>query len=305
MFYATSPEWTADCDALVGDFLLRFEPQGLRPDNFALVALQEQGQGTAPLGYAHRGDWRCYPCSLVKSFHLVHVLHAIDQGRVHDHPELSRAMRDMILWSSNTGTNYVIDVLTETTGDTLLEGAEFEAWRAKRERLNGFFLDLGWPEFAGCNITQKLMDDRRYGREAQYAGPTSDYLNALIPLAPARLMHEIFAGDLPLSEAARARAQAILERDRESAEAKMPHFQVDTYLGGGVPAEGRIWSKAGKNSWTGDPRASYFKHDSIRIAMPGKKPVIISLMTQGKGLCEDHPEVFPQMGAMIVERLMA
>src|SRR5690606_28832670 len=129
------------------------------------------------------------------------------------------------------------------------------------------------PDFAQCNISQKLMDDARYGREAQYAGPGGEYLNALTPLAAARLFFEIFAGEVPLSDASRHRAQAILLRDRNSAEAKLPHFQVDTFLGGGIPAEARLWSKAGQNSWTGAERASYYKHDLIRVDLPGAAPV--------------------------------
>lgn len=304
MFFKSDADWSGRCERIPSLFLSQFGDRGLTADNFGFVALRENGFGEIPDGFSYRGDWRCYPCSLVKAFHLVHVLNAIDAGRVVDHPELSRAMRDMILWSSNTGTNYVIDVLTGTTGDTLLNGAEFEAWRDRREGLNRFFHDLGWPEFETCNITQKLMDDVRYGREAQYAGPSGEYLNALTPLAGARLFYEIFAGAVPLSNAARTRAQDILFRDRESAEAKQPHFQVDEFLGGGVPAEADIWSKAGKNSWTGDPRASYFKHDLIRIAAPGKSAITICLMTQGKGICEDHPKTLPEMGMIFCDVLL-
>ena len=308
MLFRTDPDWTGRCETIATELIGRFADSGLRPDNFGFVALRENGAGQKPDGFAYRGDWRCYPCSLVKVFHLIHVLHAIDTGRIEDHAELSRAMRDMILWSSNTGTNYVIDTLTETTGDTLLFDADFDAWRERRDGLNRFFTTTGWPEFASdfmqCNITQKLMDDIRYGREAQYAGSTGQNLNALTPMAAARIFLEIFAGDVPLSASARQRAQDILLRDRCSAEAKLPHFQVDTYLGGGVPPEAALWSKAGKNSWTGDDRASYYKHDLIRIAVPGKSPIILCLMTQGRGICEDHPNVFPEIGKIFCDRLL-
>lgn len=308
MFFNSAPDWTGRCAPVADDLVARFGGKGLRPDNFGFVLLRENGPGQRPDGFAYRGDWRCYPCSLVKAFHLVHVLNLIDAGQVQDHPELTRAMRDMILWSSNTGTNYVIDIITGTTGDTLLSGAEFDAWRHSREGLNRFFGESGWPgfapDFAQCNITQKLMDDIRYGREAQYAGPNGAYLNALTPLAAARLMYEIFAGSVPLSAAARRRAQAILLRDRASPEAKMPHFQVDTYLGGGTPEQAEIWSKAGQNGWTGDANASYYKHDLIRIALPDRAPVILCLMTQGKGLCEDHPQAFPEIGRLLCARLL-
>ncbi|MDX2483222.1 MAG: hypothetical protein QNK42_06130, partial [Pseudodonghicola sp.] len=142
------------------------------------------------------------------------------------------------------------------------------------------------------------------GRESQYAGADSSYLNVLTPLAAARMFRELFAGDVPLGTEARARALDFLLRDRQSEKAKLPHFQVSEYLGGGVPEEATIWSKAGRNSWTGDPRASYYKHDLIRIAQPGAVPVILALMTQGKAICEDLPEAFPEMGQILCSHLL-
>jgi hypothetical protein len=144
------------------------------------------------------------------------------------------------------------------------------------------------------------MGDIRYGREATYASRGGEYLNALTPLAAARLVHELFDGDLPLSKAARERAQRIMFRDRNSPEAKMPKFQVDNYLGGGVPADWLLWSKCGWNPWSGDERTSYFKHDLARIQKPGEPALTIALMTRGKALCEDHPEVFPQMSRIVL-----
>lgn len=308
MFFKSDLDWSVRCEAIAGEMLARFGDKGLRPDNFGFVALRENGHGEMPDGFSWRGDWRCYPCSLVKAFHLVHVLHAIDAGKVADHPELSRSMRDMILWSSNTATNYVIDLITGTTGDTMLSGAAYDEWRDQREALNDFFETGTWaefaPDFAQCNITQKLMDDVRYGREAQYAGPNGSNLNALTPVASARLMFELFAGQTPLSPSARQRAIDILFRDRKSPEAQLPHFQVEKFLGGGMPDTARIWSKAGQNSWTGDENASWFKHDLIRVEFAGNAPIIICLMTQGKGLCEDHPTAFPEIGKLFCERLL-
>ncbi len=267
----------------------------LPADSFGLVLLRPDATGE-PEGFAYRGDWRCYPCSLVKVFHLVHVLAAIAAGRVREHADLTRAMADMITWSSNTGTNYVIDLITETTGDTLLEGAALAEWIGQREGLNRYFTALGWPEFAGCNITQKLMDDRRYGREAQYAGEDRSNLNALTPLATARLLWEMFHGNVGLDAEAAKRAREMLRRDAGSADAPNPQYQLSEYLGGDLPDGVTIHSKAGHNFWTGDPKASYFKHDMIRLERSGTAPVTMVLMTQGKRVAEDEPQLFPAIG---------
>ncbi|MFD2175798.1 serine hydrolase [Rhodobacter lacus] len=302
MFFDSDNDWAQRAARVVAELPARFAQDGLTVDNHGLVALREEGGGRLS-GYAYRGDWRCYPCSLVKSFHLVHALGALEQGALTPHPELERALRDMILWSSNTATNYVIDLLTGTTGDTLLEEEALARWIAAREGLNRWFDRLGWPEMAGCNLTQKLMDDIRYGREAQFAATQGGYLNQLTPCATARLMAAIFGAALPLSPAAHLRAQALLARDPRDPEAANPNFQLSEYLGGHLPAGVRIWSKAGHNLWTGDPKASWFKHDMIRLEAPGQKPVIFVLMTQGERLASTVPDAFPRIGRHLFDAL--
>ena len=123
-----------------------------------------------PRGFSHRGDQPFYPCSVVKLFYLVAAQARLEAGFIAPHEELDRAMRDMILVSSNTATNYVIDVVTGTTGDTLLPAADFAHWAEKRGWVNRYFRSFGWPELAPINLCQKLMDDQRYGRERQFVG---------------------------------------------------------------------------------------------------------------------------------------
>ena len=294
MFLAQTAAWQRVGTGIVADL----KAMGVAALGLVLVA----PGATGPEGFAHNGDWRCYPCSLVKAFHLVHALAALEAGRLVAHGELDRALRDMILWSSNTATNYVIDLLTGTTGDTLLEGSAWDDFVRRRQGLNGFYAGLGWAEFAACNLTQKLMDDVRYGREAVFAGVEGVNLNALTPLCAARLLWELFEGTVPLSAAGRARAQGILQRDPQGEHAGEPDYQLSDYLGGDLPVGVQVWSKAGHNEWTGDARASWFKHDMIRIMGPGRKAVVAVLMTQGRAVAEGRAEVFPAVGRLIWER---
>ena len=299
MFLAETQEWRAVGEALLRDAVTH--NRAATPDRIALVLVAPGPDG--PEGFAHRGMVPIYPCSLVKCFHLIHALAALDEGRIPAHGELDRAMRDMILWSSNTATNYVIDILTGTTGDTLLDGAEYLDWVSKRDRLNRFFWRLGWPEWEGCRIAQKLMDDTRYGREARFAGAEGENLNRLTALAAARLMWELFAGDLPLSPPARGRAQALLSRDPAGPDGADPAYQLAEYLGSDLPDGAEVWSKAGHNLWTGDPRTSWFKHDMIRIALPGRTPVIAVVMTEGEGLARDA-NLLPGLGRQLCNALL-
>ncbi|WP_116134482.1 serine hydrolase [Tropicimonas sp. IMCC34043] len=304
MFFTQTPQWGRRGRGLLSRIGAEFGDRGLRPDTMGLVIV-EAGPDGRPEGFDWRGDWRCYPCSLVKSFHLLHALDQIAQGRIAMHPDLDRALRDMILWSSNTATNYVIDLLTGTTGDTLLPPEAFARWREAREGLNRYVHDLGWAEFEGCNITQKLMDDMRYGREAQFAGAGGQYLNVLTPRAAARLMWELFEGEVPLEGEALHRARCEFLRDRRDPRAPMPAYQLAEYLGGGMPEGTRVWSKAGHNLWTGDPESSYFKHDMLRWLRPDGRPIIVVVMTQGEQTSAKDPAIFPDLGAMLYEEFVA
>lgn len=301
MFFQQTENWQDLGAAVVVALTQRYGAQGLTSDRLGLVLVTKGASG--PEGFAHRGEVAGYPCSLVKAFHLIHALAALEQGRVGEHGEMDRALRDMIRWSSNTATNYVMDLITGTTGDTLLYGAEYLDWVSKRERLNRFFWALGWPEWQGCNISQKLMDDLRYGREAQFAGVDGVNLNRLTPLASARLLWELFEGDLPISAPSRARAQALLHRDPQGPDAADPNYQLAGYFAGQLPEGVQIWSKAGHNEWTGDPRASWFKHDMLRLVGPGRKPLTVVMTTQGQGLAQTHPQAFADMGRLVWDRV--
>lgn len=302
MFLKNDPVWTENCRKAVAAILDDPGEFGLKQKTFGLVALREEEN--QPVGYAMNGDWSCYPCSVVKAFHLVHALHRLADHTFSAPDDIDRALFDMIRWSSNTATNYVIDFLTDTTGDTPLDAEDFKVWQSKREGLNRYFATLNWPEWKDCNIAMKLSGDTRYGREAQLAGENSTNLNRLTPLAGARLFLDLFSDRLGLSPTGHARAKDILLRDRSSADSLNPNFQVADFLAGGLPAKATLWSKAGYTGWTGDPRTSYFRHDLIRIAMPDAKPVILSMMTQGRLMAEYGGEIFPRIGRILASHLL-
>lgn len=263
-----------------------FRERGVPQDQFGFVLLQPTGPGARPRGAALRPDWRSYPCSLVKVFFLVAAQAALETGQLTAHEELDRAMRDMILWSSNSATNYVIDLLSGTTGDTLLSEPEMAAWGERRESVNRFFAQLGWPELAGINLSQKLMDDLRYGRERIGLDRSPGGHNALTPVAMARLMHEIFHG-VALGETTRLAAGRLLARDLTSAFVTRGAYQVSGYLAGGMPEGTRIWSKAGRTRWLGDERADFRRHDTLRAVMPQGQEFLLTVFTQGEVIAED------------------
>jgi hypothetical protein len=297
MFFDQTVEWGLLGHEIIERACNEWREQGLDASHFSLILTTKGADG--PEGFVHNADWRGYPCSLVKVFHLVHALTAIDRGSLSPEPELDRALRDMILWSSNTATNYVIDLLTGTTGDTLLQGAEYLDWTIKRQKLNRFFDVYKWDEWEGCNITQKLMDDTRYGREAQFAGVDGSNLNVLTATAAARLMWELFDGTLPLLPDTTAYAQQLLSRNFEYPDAANPNYQIKEYLAAELPKSVSLWSKAGHNLWTGDARSSWYKHDMLRVTCPSRRPLNVVFMSKGAALADQFPNTVSKLGKLI------
>lgn len=259
-------------------------------------------RGGMPDGAALRPDWRAYPCSLVKVFHLVAAQLRLEEGRLSAHAELDRAMRDMILWSSNAATNYIIDLLTGTTGDTLLEGEDLAGWLDRRQEINRIFATLSWPELAGINLDQKLMDDLRYGREKQALDRSPIGHNRLTPIAMARLMHEIFRDSDLLSPKRLAAIRDYLARDSTSPDRGRGAYQLLGYLGDRLPEGTRIWSKAGRTRWLGDDRASFRRHDTLRAILPAGQEFQLTVFTEGEPIAEDDG-FLPAIGALVAAEM--
>lgn len=280
-----------------------FRERGVPTEQFGFVLLQSASDGGRPKGAALRPDWRSYPCSLVKVFFLVAAQAALETGQLTEHEELDRAMRDMILWSSNTATNYVIDLLSETTGDTLLSEPEMAEWGERRQVVNRFFAQLGWLELSGINLNQKLMDDLRYGREKIGLDCSPAGHNALTPIAMARLMHAIFHGSV-LTEASREKVQNLLARDLASPFLQRGAYQVTGYLAGGMPGGTQIWSKAGRTRWLGDDRADFRRHDALRAVLPNGAEFILTVFSQGEAIAEDDG-FLPLLGSTAAKEILA
>lgn len=298
MFFAQTPDWTDFGTALMGDLVAQFGAQGFAADKVALVVCAPANFGVA--GFAHRANVHFAPAGLAAPFHMVHGLAALQSHRPADPPpDIDRALRDMVLWPSDTAVNYVIDWLTGTTGDTPLEGAEYLDWAAKRGRLDTFFWQLGWPEWAGCRLVQKLGSDLRYGREAALVGNYGEGLNTLTAACAARLLWEMFDGDLPLDSVHLKRAQNLMARDATSPEAVFPNFQLAEFLGGGLPSGVKLSSKPTAQGWTGTAKTAWLRHDMIRISARGMRPLLVVLMTQSRTIYEAGADLFPAIGRTI------
>jgi len=306
VFYSTDVRADRIGKELVRQAIATNEPKGLQPNKLAITLLLHTTPLSAgvpdlpPRGFGYRASERYYPCSVVKLFYLVAAQARLQEGFIHLHQELDRAMRDMISVSSNTATNYVIDLVTGTTGDTLLPVEEMAVWIEKREWVNRYFRSLGCPEFEHINVCQKLMDDQRYGRERVYAGTDGRNHNALTTDATARLLYGLFTGQLVTPERSKFVVEAMARSLDRTWIAEEPGAQVTGYFGAGLPPASRLWSKAGWTSWTGDPAASYRRHDAAYVELPGGKYFTLVAFTEGQAISADE-SCLPAIAQLAVE----
>src|ERR1051325_8179462 len=168
----------------------RFADKKLQ-ENELSITLIDLRDAKRPVTASFHGNERIYPASVVKLFYLVAAQRWLEDKKIEQTPELTRALRDMIVDSSNEATQYVVDVLTQTTSGYELPPKEMEEWQYKRNAVNRYFSSLGYPNI---NVTQKTSCEDASGRESVPRGPTGENRNNLTTDAPARLMMEMVTG---------------------------------------------------------------------------------------------------------------
>lgn len=245
-------------------------------------------------GFAYRGVEQIYPASVVKLFYLVAVQEWLQQGMISSSAELERAMRDMIVDSSNDATSLVIDMLTGTTSGPELPPGPFETWQQQRNIVNRYFQSLGWPELDTINVNQKTWGDGPYGRERAFLGAMMENRNYLTTNAVARLLHSIVGGVAVSAE----RSQYMMSLMQRSLDpvvlADDPENQVAGFLGGGLPLEARLWSKAG---WM-----SRVRHDAAYIELPDRHPYLLVVFTEGREHSQKE-DLLPFVSAQVAQAM--
>ncbi|HUS11446.1 MAG TPA: serine hydrolase [Pyrinomonadaceae bacterium] len=240
-----------------------------------------------PVQASFRGNERVYPASVVKLFYLAAAHRWLEDKKIEDTPELRRAVKDMIVDSSNEATQYVVDVITHTTSGYELPPEEMKQWQEKRNAVNRYFSSLG---YTNINVNQKAFCEDAYGREQVSRGPNGENRNKLTTDATARLLAEIVTAKA-VTPARSAQMMELLKRDY-SGTSKDADDQARGFTGialQGVQAA-RLWSKAG---WTSTTR-----HDAAYLELPdGSKFVLVTFTT-------DHAnerEIIPAVAKVVIE----
>jgi len=244
-----------------------------------------------PTMASFHGNERVYPASVVKLFYLVAVHRWLEDKKIQETDELKRAVHDMIVDSSNEATQYVVDVLTQTTGGFELPSKEMEEWQYKRNAVNRFYSSLG---FTNINVNQKTFCEDAYGREKVSRGPNGENRNKLTTNATVRLLSEIVTGRAA-NPARTGQMMELLKRDFTGT-SKDNDDQGHGFTG--IALQGmtgaKLWSKAG---WTSTTR-----HDAAYVELPnGAKFVLVTFTT-------DHAnerEIIPTVAKIVIDGIAA
>jgi len=268
--------------------LERFADKKLQHDQLS-ITLIDLRDPARPATASFRGNERVYPASVVKLFYLVAAQRWLEDKKIEQTPELTRAIRDMIVDSSNEATQYVVDVLTQTTGGYELQPKEMEEWQYKRNAMNRYFAGLG---YTNINVNQKTFCEDAYGRERVSRGPNGENRNKLTTDATARLMMEIVTG----KAATPARTTLMMDLLKRDYTGKVTDNDDQGHGFTGIALQGRegvrLWSKAG---WTSTTR-----HDVAYVELPDGTKFVLATFTTDHA---NEREIIPTVARVVFEGL--
>ena len=246
-------------------------------------------------GFTYRGVERIYPASVVKLFYLVAVNEWLEKGMTPPSQELERALRDMIVDSSNDATSLIVDILSGTTSGPELPVGPFETWKYQRHIVNRYFQSLGWEEMETINVCQKTWGDGPYGRERVFYGEMLDNRNMVTTNAIAKLVHSIVGG-VAVSSGRSQAMMSLLKRslNPDDLPTDVEEDQITGFLGSGLPQDAQIWSKAG---WT-----SQVRHDAAYIELPEQRPYILVVFTEGKANAKSR-DILPFISQLFAQKI--
>ncbi len=254
-------------DETIKETLKEFADKGLEAEKIA-VTLVDMRDPSKPKTADFRGNQPTYPASVVKLFYLVATHQWLGDGKLRDTPELRRAMRDMIVGSSNDATHFIVDVLTDATGGGELPPKALQKWAYKREAVNRYFESRGYENI---NVVQKTYCEDIYGRERQFWNEGKNR-NMLTTNATARLLVEIVLGKAVSSDASKQMME-LLKRNPYK-EDEDPNSQDTGFTGIALrnKPNSKLWSKAGLTS--------NFRHDAAYVETEDGLKFVLVVFTE-------------------------
>ena len=266
--------------------LMKFADKKLT-ENQLSITLIDLHNPQKPITASYRGNERIYPASVVKLFYFAAVHRWLEDRRIQETAELKRAVSDMIVDSGNEATQYIVDVLTQTTSGYELPAKEMEEWQHKRNAVNRYFTSLG---FTNINVNQKTFCENAYGRDNVSRGPKGENRNKLTTDATARLLAEIATGR-SVTPTRSAQMMELLKRDYAGT-TKDPDDQGHGFTGLALKdvSGAKLWSKAG---WTSTTR-----HDAAYIELPNGPKFVLVVFTENHA---NEREIIPTVARVVID----
>jgi beta-lactamase class A len=274
----------------VTDVITAFPDGKFDPKDIAATLIDLRDPNAWPTANV-RGNERIYPASVVKMFYMTALERQLEDGKITMTPELNRGLHDMIVDSSNEATQYILDVLTDTSSGAELPQDAFDKWQYKRNRVNRFFDSMGYQNI---NVNQKTFCEDAYGIEQQSRHYKGENRNMLTTDAVARLLSEIVLGRMSMPE--RTKAMMDLMKRDPFKETKDPDDQGHGFTGklfvDRKMTDAKLWSKAG---WTDNAR-----HDAAYIETADGLKFVVVIFTEHHSKDTD---VIPSVVGKIIDGL--
>ena len=272
------------------DTVIKFAAKGFKADNLAITLIDLRNPNQLKMA-AFRGNEKIYPASVVKMFYLVALHQLLENRKVKLTPEIQRATHDMIVDSSNEATQFIVDVVTDTSSGAELLPKELEKWGFRRNAVNRYFTSLG---YSNINVCQKTFCEDAYGREQQFRGKDGVNRNKLNTNATARLLAEIALGKA-VTAMRSLQMMELMKRNWEGTSVDnddQGHGFTGIALKNLNLTGAKLWSKAG---WTSTTR-----HDAAYIELPnGAKFVLVTFTTD----FANEREIVPNVARVVLENL--
>lgn len=275
--YQGSPALQAMLDEAVKSILDAYPNKAFKMDEIAVSLLDMRDQKNIKAANVN-GDKRIYPASVVKMFYMVALHRQLEDGKIKLTPELERGLKDMIVDSSNEATQYILDVLTDTSSGGEMPENEFKEWSYKRNRVNRYFTAMGYENI---NVNQKTFCEDAYGREQQFRNYRGENRNMLNTNATVRLMAETALGRMNTPQRTKLMMD-LMARKLFDANGKGVSPAPDPAAPALIKANltgAKLWSKSGGTS------KSY--HDAVYVETPDGLKFALVIFTENHAKDEE------------------
>jgi len=194
-------------------------------------------------GYGINQTKKYYPASVVKLVYGLAVHDWIAQKRLILNEQIENAVFNMLQYSSNDATSFIVDLLTGTTSGLSIEGVVWDQWKYQREIINDWLISLGWDEVKEFNCCQKTWEDGPYGREKDFYDQNNQNRNSMSTHGTAKILEDIILHKIYHEN--NVKLKDFLFRNLAKDQKTENNNQVKGFLGEGLPQNTPFWSKAG------------------------------------------------------------